>query len=148
MLSRLFHIIKEKLLSSSLAFESDDIFENLDESLMSDDVYSLYQSAKNGNESDIFKLGLKYYHGREVDRDCACAYEIFRLLQDIDADAEYYMGEICRLGLIDNGPDYQQACFHYAVAMEMGHSQGKDKLQLMAELTRDEFWLGILGNLK
>ena len=148
MFSRWFNTIKEKLLSSSLTLENDSVLENLDTNSMPVDVYSLYQSAKNGNESDIFKLGLKYYHGQEVDRDCACAYEIFRLLQDFDADAEYYMGEICRLGLIDDGPDYQQACFHYAVAMEMGHSQGKDKLQLMAELTQDEFWLGILGNLK
>ena len=148
MFSRWFNTIKEKLLSSSLTLENDSVLENLDTNSMPVDVYSLYQSAKNGNESDIFKLGLKYYHGQGVGRNCAYAYEIFRLLQDFDADAEYYMGEICRLGLIDDGPDYQQACFHYAVAMEMGHSQGKDKLQLMAELTQDEFWLGILGNLK
>lgn len=144
MLSKLFHIIKEKLLSSSLTLENDDIFENLDESLMPDDVYSLYQSAKNGNESDIFKLGLKYYHGQGVDRNCAYAYEIFRVLQDFDADAEYYMGEICRLGLIDNELDYQQASQHYAMAMNLGHSQGKSKLRVVAELSKDEFWLDFL----
>ena len=146
MLSRWLNIIKEKLFSDSFDLESDDILEDLDISSMPEDVYSLYRSAKSGNEVDIFKLGLKYYHGRGVDRDCARAYEVFRLLQVVDADAEYYMGEICRFGLIDNEPDYHQACFHYAIAMDMGHSQCKDKLKLMADVTQEKFWLNFSKN--
>lgn len=144
MFSRWFNTIKEKLSSNSLTFESDDILEGLDTSSMPDDVYSLYQSARSGNEVGIFKLGLKYYHGQGVDRDCACAYEILRLLQDIDADAEYYMGEICRLGFLHDEPDYEQACIHYAVSANLGHNQGFRKLSIVTEESKDEFWLAFL----
>lgn len=144
MLCRWLNIIKENFLSNPLTLENDEIFKNIDASSMPDDVYLLYQSAKNGNEIDIFKLGAKYYHGQGVDRDCAFAYEVFSLLQDVDADAEYYMGEICRLGLHHDEPDYKQACIHYAMSGNLGHNQGFRKLSIVAEESKDEFWLAFL----
>ena len=109
---------------------------------MSSEVERLYHQALQDNSVAIFKLALRFYKGLGVEKNHHQAYKIFRLLWDEDADAEFYMGEICREVLINGKPDYHQACCHYAAAMEMGNAQAKQRLRETAELSRDEFWLG------
>lgn len=108
---------------------------------MSPEVERLYLQALAEDSVAIFRLALRVYKGFGVEKDYPLAYEIFKLLWSEDADAEFYMGEICREVLVNGKPDYHQACCHYAAALEMGNPQAKRRLRETAELTGDKFWL-------
>ena len=108
---------------------------------MSSEVERLYLQALADDPIAIFKLALRVYKGFGVGKNYPLAYEIFKLLWSEDADAEFYMGEICREVLVNGEPDYHQACCHYAAASEMGSPLAKRRLRETAELTRDKFWL-------
>ena len=107
---------------------------------MSAETESIYNLALQEDPAAIFKLGLRFYKGIGVAKDVDVSYELFSLLRDEDADAEYYMGEIFRQGLIGSSPDYHQACCHYAAAAMMGNEQSKARLREVAEVSGDEFW--------
>lgn len=122
--------------------ESDDleILKSIETDSLPDDLKHMHSKALDYDPLAIFRLGLSYYNGRGVDKDYDLAYKIMMLLVNEDADAEYYMGEICRQG-IKGKQDYAQACCHYAAAMHFGMPQAKVRLKEVANITGDEFWL-------
>jgi TPR repeat protein len=122
--------------------DNDDlvVLNSIDTGSLPDDLKHMHSKALDYDPLAIFRLGLSYYNGRGVDQDYDLAYKIMMLLVNEDADAEYYMGEICRQG-IKGKPDYAQACCHYAAAMHFGMPQAKVRLKEVANITGDEFWL-------
>ena len=123
--------------------ESDDdlsVLNSIDPHSLPNDLKLMHSRALDYDPLAIFRLGLSYFNGRGVDQDYDLAYKIMMLLVNEDADAEYYMGEICRQG-IKGKPDYAQACCHYAAAMHFGMPQAKVRLNEVAKITGDDFWL-------
>ena len=126
--------------------EAGSVILELAKSPMSSDVERLFLQALADDPIAIFKLALRVYKGFGVEQDYSLAYQIFKLLWSEDADAEFYMGEICREVLVNGEADYHQACCHYAAASEMGNPQAKMRLRETAELTGDKFWLEWSGD--
>ena len=143
-------IEKIKVFFETLESKLDEptVLDDLDSSSMSPEIYDIYKLATEDDEQSIFSLGLRYFHGNGVEKNYAHSYKIFRLLEDINADAEYYMGEIWRLGDEDGDPDYEQACIHYSLALNCGNYQALSRLQDVAEKLNDEHWLEFIERYK
>ena len=145
MLINFFSSIIPKRLASDVKSPLNEplsVLHHLDTKQMHADLKALHHCALQDDATAIFKLGLRYYKGLGVGQDHNLAYGIFMLLWNEDADAEFYMGEICRHAFVDSKPDYDQACRHYAAAFIMGNMQAKLRLKEVAEMSRDDFWLG------
>jgi len=116
------------------------VLTSIEADTLPEELKALHSKALDHDALATFKLALRYYNGTGTAQDYDLAYGIFQLLLNRDADAEFYMGEICRQGL-KGEPDYEQACCHYAAAVSFGFPQAKERLTEIAEITGDDFWL-------